>query len=349
MQVIPELGIGGAEIMCENIANALTLLGHEVLVVSLYNTHTTITNRLEYNGVQVEYVGKKKGIDLSMPLKLRRIITKFHPDVIHTHLYALKYVFLSQIQSRVKIVHTIHHLADKESKVERLLNRILFKHFNVTPIALSEQIQVSITKEYHLSPAQVPIVPNGVPIENCTRKTCYDFDHWINLVHLGRLHPAKNHQEMITAAVKLHMEYPQIKLHLYGEGELKEQIIELIALNEAQNYVILHGATTNPLKELAKADIFILPSNYEGIPMTVIEAMGTGLPIIASNVGGIPDMISNNFNGLLCEPTAESIYENIKKLITDKNLRATIGNNAADSASNFSSQTMARKYFEIYN
>ena len=87
IQLMPEFGLAGAETMCENLTCELISRGHDVLVVSLYDYHSAITDRLEKKCVRIVYLGKKPGLNLSVIGKLRRVLKSFNPDIIHTHRY----------------------------------------------------------------------------------------------------------------------------------------------------------------------------------------------------------------------------------------------------------------------
>jgi glycosyltransferase involved in cell wall biosynthesis len=100
---------------------------------------------------------------------------------------------------------------------------------------------------------------------------------------------------------------------------------------------------------LHDADIFTLPSNYEGIPMTLIEAMGTGLPIVATAVGGVPDMLTNDENALIIDNNNEAISRAFETYYKDLELRKRHGEKAKERSSAFSATTMAKKYESIYS
>lgn len=108
------------------------------------------------------------------------------------------------------------------------------------------------------------------------------------------------------------------------------------------------GVSSNIYNELNNSDIFILPSKWEGVPISIIEAMGTGLPIIASNVGGISDMIINGQQGILIDPNTNELTEALLRLIDDFDLRKEIGINAKKMSIEFSVQTMSQKYLKLY-
>lgn len=350
MQFMPEFGLAGAETMCENLSYELLAKGHDVTVVSLYDYKSAITDRLIKNGVRLIFLGKKPGLDISIIHRIRRLIDKEKPDIIHTHRYILKYVFLASVGLNVKIIHTVHNIAQKENNaIDRFINGILFRRDYATPVALSKIVQETILETYKLTEDKVPIVLNGVRLRGSNARTDYAFGKSINIIHVGRYTAVKNHSALISAVVKLHRQFPQLKLNLYGDGELKGDIDNQIKKLEADKYVFDNGLTDNVAAALNDADIFVLPSIYEGVPMTIIEAMDSGLPIVASNVGGIPNMIEDGVDGVLCSTDVESIYNCLLQVIEDQELRARIGHNARIKAKLFSSSTMANSYEQIYN
>ena len=139
-----------------------------------------------------------------------------------------------------------------------------------------------------------------------------------------------------------------VKLYLYGQGELEASIRELVKSLHMEENICFCGLTDDIYSIMEKCDIFVLPSVYEGMPMTLIEAMGTGMPILASNVGGIPDMIENEKSGLLCEPTVDGVVKGLERLIESEEERKRYGENAIISSEKFSAEKMAKDYYEIY-
>lgn len=349
IQFMPEFGLAGAETMCENLTYELGSRGHDVLVVSLYDYQSAITNRMIKNGVRLIFLNKKTGIDLSIVPKIRRVIKEERPDIIHTHRYILKYIYFAAVGINVKIVHTVHNIAQKENNaVDRFINGWLFKMHKATPVSLSKLVKTTILDTYKLEESEVPIVLNGVQLHASNKRIGYNFRNIVKIIHVGRYTEVKNHINLISAVVKLHQKFPNVQLHLYGNGELKSSINEQIRNLEADTFIFDNGLTDNVVAALEDADIFALPSIYEGIPMTIIEAMDSALPIVASNVGGVPDMIEDGVDGLLCSPDEESIYDCLSRLMQDQELRTKLGQNAKRNAEQFSAATMAGSYEQIY-
>lgn len=351
IQFMPEFGLAGAETMCENLTYELVDKGHNVIVVSLYNYHSPITERIEKRNIPLLYLEKKTGLDLSIIKKIRNILKKYKPEILHTHLYLLKYVALASFGLNIKgIVHTVHNIAQKENGTfDRSINNLFFKSKKVVPVALSELIRSTITQVYKINKNSIPVIFNGVPLPKTFPKRNYDSDERIKIIHVGRYTDAKNHMALLQAVNELHSHHPNIVLNLYGAGELKDKIDSFIAEHNASDYIFDNGLSDKIREKLIESDIFVLPSKYEGIPMTIIEAMGAGLPIIASRVGGIPDMIEDGIDGLLCDPDKESIKTSLLKIIKNPNLRKQLGTKAIHKAEKFSAKRMADAYEQLYS
>lgn len=349
MQIIPTLEVGGAEIMCENLSLSLSKTGQSVIIVSFYKCNSPIIKRIESRGQKIIFLDKKKGIDISLIGKLRRVLLEEKPDIIHSHLYSLKYAVVASVGLGIKRIHTLHSIANHENSfLNRKINGLFFSFNMAIPVALSEIVQNTIINEYHIPQEKIPIIFNGIDIENCMPKSEYRFINNIQIVHVGRFSEPKNHLEILTAILKLHNSIPNIRLSLIGDGELRQTIQNFISSNKMEEYVSLIGVVDNVFSYLYNSDIFILPSKYEGMPMTLIEAMGSGLPIVASNVGGIPDMIIDRFSGLICEPESDDIYNKILEYINNQRLREQCGKNAIIVARKYSNIKMAQSYLNLY-
>lgn len=350
VQVMPDFGLAGAETMVENLSCGLAAEGCDVLVISFFDLHTAITERIENRGIKIKYLGKKRGFDPSIISKMRKIIKAYQPDVIHTHRYVLPYAFLASMGFKAKRVHTVHNVAQKEqTKVGKNINRVLFRYFNVVPVALSKEIQRTIQEVYGLPDNRIPVVFNGIDLSRCIVKESYARKDTFTVLHIGRFMDVKNHELLLRSFARFKGQHSDARLQLLGDGELKENMMQLAGQLNITDAVEFAGLQSNVYPWLHNADVFILPSKFEGMPMTLIEAMGTGLPIIASNVGGIPDILSSQKEALLIEPKEEKIIEALEMVYSDAKKREYWGRNALQRSSLFSSQAMARKYLQLYS
>lgn len=352
MQVIPHLGLGGAESMCVNLSEALTEQGHQVVVVSLYTQETYLSDRLLQKKVKVVFLDKNVGPDFSLPGKLLSVLLQEKPDVIHTHLLSLKYVCLAvrKMDRRIPVIHTVHSVAEQEAgRMDRLINRWFFRKGYALPVALSREIQKTVAAVYGLEPRSVPVVFNGIRLANCKVKQDYGANPKFTILHIGRFMDVKNHGVLLRAFQKLHQRFPQSRLQLIGKGERKQEMEALASELSLQDAVSFLGEQTDVFSCLQEADLFVLPSLYEGMPMTILEAMGTGLPVIASAVGGIPDVIRDGEDGILIRPLQEELEEAMARLLCDQGLREKLGRNALKKSRQFSDISMANRYLDIYH
>ena len=352
MQVIPYFCFGGAEIMCENLTYALKNAGQEVVVVSLYAERTPIARRMEEAGIRIVYLDKKLGLDLSMVPKLVRVMRQERPDVVHTHLDVIKYATAAARLSGVKkCVHTVHSLADREAegRIQKIINGTYFRKAWSVPVALTPEVRNSVAEFYGIPLRRVPVIYNGIDLSRCVPKTTYETGETVTILHVGRFDVPKNHPGLLEAFRLLLETHPECRLRLVGDGDLRADMEKLAREKGIADFVEFCGMQSNVYPYLHDADIFTLPSIYEGNPMTIIEAMGTGLPIVASRVGGIPDMISDGESGLLVEPEPQSICAGLTRLVGDAALRQRLGLAARKQSQTFSAEHMARDYISCYS
>lgn len=348
MQIIPDFPLGGAETMCQTLSCTLSAMGHSVTVVSLYRCDTILTKKLNNAKIPVYYLDKKPGLDLNCIPKLRKLIREQHPDVIHTHIHALKYAFAASLGLGIPMLRTIHSIASQDAEADTSINRFLFLHRFVTPVAISDAIAQTVSEYYRIPSHDIPVVLNGVDFSRSKPKQSYALQSPAQLIHVGRFCEVKNHECILHALAALKEKgcFPHLKL--FGSGELLDTIRSLSHSLGLSDQVEFCGLTDNIYPYLSDADIFLLPSKWEGIPMSIIEAMGTGLPIIAANVGGIPDMLTDRKSGILISPDAQSLSSALTELLADADLRQHLGQAAKQASAAFSAEAMANDYLTLY-
>lgn len=352
LQVIPDLGLAGAEIMCENLSYHLHLSSkYNVFVCSLYSNHTAITERLERSGIKVFYLGKKKGLDLSIVYNIYKIIKEYQIDIIHTHLYSFQYAVPASIIAGAHVrIHTVHNIATKEfSYPKRKIAKFFYKYCNLKPVSISPIISNTIEVEYGIRREHIAMIFNGIDLKNCIKKDSYEIGKKFKFIHIGRMSYQKNHDIILQAAKKMKDENRSFIIYLIGAGEEEQRIRRISEELNINDVVSFCGLQSNVYPKLHESDCFILPSLYEGMPVSLVEAMGTGLPIIASAVGGIPDMIKNEFSGLLINPNSNELYTSMIKIMDEpSSYRKFLGENAKNEAEQFSLQNMGNAYEAIY-
>lgn len=351
LQIMPEFGMAGAEIMCENLMKGLKRKGENVVAVSLYNYQSSITERIEQDGLKILYLNKKRGLDLTVYYKLYKVMKREKPDIIHTHRYVMQYAVPVAKILGIPCVHTVHSLAEKEQeKNKRVLAGFFYRKWKVQPVALSSEVQKSVEKEYGLKRERIPVIFNGEDLSNFEEKKEYEYSDIIRICHIGRFLPVKNQKMIIDVAEKLYGKNPKFQFFLIGDysSEYGREVEREIRKREMSSYVKMIGVVGDVTTYLENTDVFILPSEYEGVPMTLIEAMASGLPIIASSVGGIKDMLVNEESALLIEPCKKALENALEKISADAKLREKLGKNAKKRSELFSYISMVEKYIEVY-
>lgn len=350
IQIIPSLRLAGAERTCERLSTDLKELGQDIVVISFYSFHTSITENLEANGIKVIYLDKKSGFDFSIIGKLKKAIRSEAPDVIHTHLGTLIYCFFATMGMKpMRWIHTVHNIASEEAKgLRQKIRKYCFDRNKIIPVALSEKIQNTIMDLYGLNFDTIPVIFNGIDLGKCIPKKNYSRGDIFTITHIGRFMKEKNHIGLIRAFAIFHEEHPDTRLQLLGEGVLFDEVKAYVEDAKLTDSVEFLGLQDDVHVFLNKSDVFSLPSIFEGVPITLIEAMGTGLPIVTTRVGGIPNMLENGVSAFLCDVDEKQIAECFEKYYLDEKLRENHGKAALERSKLFSAEEMTRTYLEIY-
>ena len=170
------------------------------------------------------------------------------------------------------------------------------------------------------------------------------------IICVGRFAPEKGHCYLIEALRLRNRKYVRWHCTFFGEGELESELRELAASHQLSDKLMFPGFSEDVFSELLKADVFVLPSLHEGSPNALIEAMGVGMPCIASDVGGVKDLIDNEKNGIRVPPQdSVALAEALHRLLTDTDFAKELGKNArATIQQKFNSTESIRKLEEIY-
>lgn len=348
VEVVPKFKLAGAERMAESLICGLVDLGVEVYAASLYDFESPITSRLRGHAVPVQSFGKRDGLDLSIVGKLRRYFKAVHPDIVHTHLYAAKYAIPAAHAAGVPAcLHTVHNIASEDlSGIDTILQRWFYSHGWAVPVAISPEIKKTVSEEYGIPGDEVPMVLNGVARRTFPKSDAKS-DNMFTFLHIGRFEYVKNHELLLDAFKRVHATHKDCRLVLVGKGPLLERIRRKVEDLELDKSVNIVGEVADVAPYLAEADVFVLPSEYEGLPITLIEALQAGLPCIASNVGGIPDIVQDGENGLLIEPKIDSVAQAMTRVLEDRGLLSKLARNALNVDSPFTQEKMSRAYYRI--
>lgn len=352
MIVIHGLETGGAEMMVLHLARELSRAGHPVRVVSLHGDETDVAGLMRRAGVDVVTLNKAGGPDPRTVLRLRAQMRDFSPAVVHTHLPVLEYVLPAArlYGRRVRIIHTVHNLAREETRhrVLRAVNRRAFSH-GVVPVALNEEVRSSICREYALPASAVPVVGNGIDLDAFRGpQRRGPRGAGVRLLCVARLAPAKNHALLLRTVARLRESGRDVSLTLVGDGPLRGALEERARELGISQRVRFAGRRTDTPAFYRDCDLFVLLSDYEGMPMSIIEAMASGLPVVATRAGGVAELVDDGVNGALVEADAAAAAEAIAAICDDPALYARLSDGAVRTSSHYSAEAMMEKYVDLY-
>lgn len=362
LQVIANLGQGGGQRMMYNLATQLSRKAIEVAAVSLYGPDGwELEKRLAGEDLQVWYLGKGPGFDARMPSRIREAARLFRPHIVHTHL-CLHYVFPSLTGSRpLGHVHTDHSTLDYDLRSEhwrmlRWLHRLAYRR-GVVPVAVSREIAEKLVRFYGVRDCIV--IPNGIPTTEYSRshasRRAWRNEHGFQeqdvlFICVARLAYLKNHALLLEAFARGPARNQRAHLLLAGDGELKQALAARVSALGLSRKVHFLGLRRDVCEVLAAADIFVLASHSEGHPLALMEAMAAGLPAVATAVGGVPDLIDDQLQGLLVQPRdCDGMAAAMDRLLQNPAERLAMAQAAQHHAEeHFSATHMAEAYIRLY-
>jgi 1,4-alpha-glucan branching enzyme len=188
-------------------------------------------------------------------------------------------------------------------------------------------------------------IPNPIDYEKFSRVTAQGS----NIVCIARFEKAKNIETLIVAASEVLKRHPEIKLVVVGGGSQEKELRALAERLSISNNVEFHNFRPDVENVLSDAAVFVLPSIYEPFGMVAAEALAAGLPIIASRVGGLREIVKDGINGFSFNPKDwQDLSKKILLLLENQKLREEMKNKAKESAKEFSSESIALKYLRNY-
>ncbi|MEM3612936.1 MAG: glycosyltransferase family 4 protein [Candidatus Bathyarchaeia archaeon] len=342
----PHVG-GGVEKVVYELSKRLVKMGCDVLVITLGEKCLCY----DVDGIKVY---RAAGIDLtklfqmqlSIPKDIKNIlnVTKdFSPDIIHAH-----NIFFTTSLLAVLIKHISHqklvfsaHLGDvgnlallgrwkalTAKTYEKIFGKIILSSSDVV-IAVSHAVRQHVIS-LGAPPKRVIVVPNGVDLEEFsmpfnTRKSIEP-----DVIFVGRLIPNKGLEYLIEAAkILIRSGSTKIRFKIVGDGPYRQQLEELVTRYGLSPYFEFLGFVPKVSEILRNGGIFVRPSLTEGMPLTILEAMASGLPIIATRVSGTAEIVIHNETGILVEPgNVEQLAEAIKYLVESPDEALRLGWNA---------------------
>ncbi|WP_180235439.1 glycosyltransferase family 4 protein [Bacillus cereus] len=348
--------MGGAQVHVKHLSMYLKKLGHEVTLLS--GSETPIFSELQQSGViyrKVPHLIRDIHVlkDIKALMEMKRILKEIQPDLLAVH--SSKAGLLGRLAGwslGIPTIFTAHGWAFTEGvpHKKRIFYSLLEKMAGIVStgiITVSHyDYQLAIQKKI-IALEKIKVIHNGVPDSTKLQQVSSN-NKQIQLIMIARFSEPKDHRSLVDVLSTL--ETKDWNICFVGEGPLKKEIELEVKKRNLSNQVIFLGNRDDIPEMLARSQIFILTSDWEGLPLSVIEAMCSGLPVIASNVGGLEELVQDGKTGFLIEKgNKKMLREKITLLMENSELREQMGLSGRKSyIENFTFEKMVNETLAFY-
>jgi sugar transferase (PEP-CTERM/EpsH1 system associated) len=351
VHLVYSLGFGGLEQVIVNLINNSTQYNVVHCIITLTGEQD-LYDAIKPD-IEIYNLGKKPGKDLSIHWKLYKLLRELKPDVLHSYNFATIEYHLIAFISGVKLqIHSDHgrggddfYGKNKKNNLLRRFSALFLDHYFV----VSEDLFEWVEKILKIVPPKLKLIYNGVDTEvfHPAKSTPDGF----TICTVGRLHEEKNQALLIDAFCLLKQEnkaLSEFRLVIAGDGPLHDDLKQKINQCPYTNDICLLGNQDDIPNLLRESNLFVLTSPYEAMPMTILEAMACGLPVITTNVGGISYLLSEN-EAWLVDQDIRQIIETILFVYKHSDQSKAISLNGLQLVrEKYNMKKMVRRYMENY-
>lgn len=358
LHIIESLEFGGAEKVVVDLANAMAG-EHQVAVCCIKRTGE-LSSYLDPS-IDLHCLNKAEGNEVGLPLRLKKIIRQHQTQLVHLHNWGpfIEAGFAALLCPEVRIVHTVHgpyagypqgwkpwFKKTLRHGLELLLARRFYKL-----VAVADSVRSDLLAR-HLPAGRLTTIHNGITTEQ--PEPAQDLPAPpadLQLITIARLAPIKNQQLMLEAFQVVQRQYPEVGLWVIGDGPSRQPLTQLATELNISEQVVFAGFREDATALLPHADLFLLSSDYEGISISLLEAMRAKLPVVATQVGGIAETVVDGDTGLLvAKGDAAAFAAAIIKLCDQAELRKSMGEAGHSRQQQlFSVDSMCDQYLQLYS
>jgi glycosyltransferase involved in cell wall biosynthesis len=361
-QVLHGLQVGGAEVLAARLARRLKR-DYRFVFICL-DELGSLGEELRDEGFPVAVLNRRPGLDWRCSRRLAEIARCERVDILHAHQYTPFFysAFGRWLGARPPVLFTEHgrHHPDYPRRKRMLANRVLIRRRDRV-VAVGAAVRQALIQNEGIPPARVEVIYNGIPLERfATKPTGSERaatraaiglapDDFI-VIQVARLDYLKDHATAIRTIERVAQGCPRARLILVGDGPERGAIEDLVRQRGLREDVRLLGQRDDVPQLLAASDIVLLTSISEGIPLTLIEAMAAGRPVVSTQVGGVVEVVVDGQTGLLAPAGDDAaLAEHVLRLADDSQRREGMGRSGQDRAESlFSEQQMHDGYRMCY-
>jgi len=362
--VVYRFDTGGLENGVVNLLNRMPAERYRHAVVALTEV-TAFRERVKRDDVRFVALNKAPGHGIKLLPRLTRLFRDLRPAIVHTrNLAALEAVLPAWIARVPARIHGEHGWdigdLDGSRRAYRLVRRA-YRPFVSRYVTVSRDLERYLTSSIGVKRSDVVRIVNGVDVarfgpSDRPLPAGWPFDpasHWI-IGTVGRLQPVKNQVLLAHAFVRLLEQMPSARQHvrlaIVGAGPLRAEIESVLASAHARELAWLPGERSDVVDILQTFDVFVLPSLAEGISNTVLEAMASGLPVVATDVGGNRELVDPERTGLLVPPDADALAVALLRYACERSAARGAGSEGRRRAEQYYSlDAMVAQYVALYD
>ena len=312
--------------------------------------------RLADNQVAVHEMGSRGGNNLLLPFKLARLFRRTKTDIVHTrNAEAFFYGFLgAKIAGVSRIIHSEHGRTFNDRPLRFIVQRH-FSRYTDRIFSVTEQLKHDLVRNIGIPASRIEVLYNGVDLGRFKPASRPDIltqlgfqPNDVVVGTVGRLVTVKNYSLLLQAVRAL--DRADIKLALVGDGPERGALEKMATMLGLGKQVRFLGHRDNVSELLAAFDIFVLPSISEGMSNTLLEAMGAGIAVVASDVGGNPEIVNDGIDGLLFPSgNVEALASQLQSLLTNADRRAQLARGGRERVlHSFTIDAMISRYETLY-
>lgn len=357
LHAIETPGTGGAERVLVDVARSLSADFHSI-GMTLVEGWTS--GELRRYAIDTHVLPLQRAFDWRWPARFAKFLRSHAIDIVHTHEFTTTcYAALGSSIAGVPLVSTMH---GKNYWPERAYRRRALQWAagrSHAFVAVSDDLRCFAAQVLSLPAKQVRVVPNGVDLaafapntqaSSRIRSSLGVSSGDVVIVAVGALEPVKGHTALIEAMAQVCQNAPAAKLWIVGEGYLRGELEGLVNSRGLKDSIAFLGWRTDIHDVIAAADLSVLASKSEGMPLAVMESMACARPVVATRVGGLPELIEHEVSGLLVQPEdVGQLATALQALVSQPQRRQALGAAAYERASaRFSLAAMTASYQQIY-
>lgn len=348
----------GAEVMAYNLIKTLAkTLPPDNLHIVLLN-HGRLADELQGLQIAVTILDEQQYSFRRLMFETRRIVQGFRPNIIHAHRYKENILALLSAKpaGNVPVVATQHGMPESTRDPQGLKQLLLRKtllwiqaRFLNRVVCVSHDLKENMIHHLGFTPEKLNVIHNGIELDPSESKpAAQDIGHRFGSA--GRLFPVKDYPFFVEIARAVIHYNANARFMLAGDGPEKEKICQKIAQNDLKEHFVLLGHLDNMSSFYSGLDVYVNTSIHEGIPMSILEAMSHGLPVIAPKTGGMVEIVRDGVEGFLVDGrSVDQFCMRCRQLLKDQNLLRQMGCAARKRVHDmFSVKVMTKQYLDLY-